>query len=82
MNRHYRPLFLVDPNVVALIKDLGLCLGSPSPEFTAACRRPLFCDIVKRHNLTLAKDRAQLCRELYLRNRKHSRYVRRSYSDQ
>lgn len=81
MNRHYRPLFLVDPNVTALIKDLGLCLGSPPPEFLAACRRPKFCDIVKAFHARKNVDRAQLCREIYLRNRSRSCYVHRSYTD-
>lgn len=81
MKRVYRPLFLNDPNVSALISELGLVSGPMPKDWIVRCKTPLFCDVVKRHNLTLAKDRAQLCRELYLRNRKNSRYVRRSYSD-
>lgn len=81
MKRVYRPLFLNDPNVSALISELGLVPGPMPKDWILHCKTPLFCDVVKRHNFTLAKDRAQLCRELYLRNRKHSRYVRRSYSD-
>lgn len=82
-------LFLSDPDFrvlslqsQALISELGLVLGSPPPEFLAACRRPKFCDVVKAFRARQSADRAQLCRELYLRNRKHSRYVRRTYSDQ
>lgn len=66
----------------ALISELGFVLGSPSSEFVAACKRPKFCDIVKAFHARKSADLAQLCREIYLRNRKHSRYVRRSYTDQ
>lgn len=79
MNKHYRPLFLTDPNVSALISELGLVPGSMPKDWILHCKTPLFCDVVKRRNFSLAKDRARFCRELYLRNRKYSRYVHRSY---
>lgn len=69
------------PDVKSLINVLGLVPGPMPKDWILHCKTPLFCDVVKRYNFILAKDRAQLCRELYFRNRKYSRYVRRSYTD-
>lgn len=69
------------PDVRALVKDLGLVPGSPDPWFRVSCRTPKFCDVVKAFKDRQASERAQLCRQLYLRNKPRSRYVCRFYHD-
>lgn len=72
--------WLVDkPEVSFLIRDLGLVPGSPDAWFRVACKTPLFCEIVKAYHASLLDESRRLCYELYLRNRKYSRYVHRSY---
>lgn len=69
----------MNDEVLALINDLGLVPGPIPVSFIEACRKPKFCDIVKRYQESRLNEQRQLCKELYLRNRKFSRYVCRSY---
>lgn len=69
------------PDVRALVKDLGLVPGFPDLWFCVACRTPKFCDVVKAFKARQAAEHAQLCRQLYLRNKPRSRYVHRTYHD-
>lgn len=70
---------VVNPDVKSLISDLGLVSGSMPKDWIIHCKTPLFCDVVKAFHARQSVDRVQFCREIYLRNRKHSRYVYRSY---
>lgn len=69
------------PDVKSLINELGLVPGPMPPDWIIHCKTPKFCDVYKRFVALKDKERAQLCRELYLRNKSRSRYVHRSYTD-
>lgn len=58
--------------IVALVADLGLVSGK---------RRPFFCELYRQAMTEKAQMSKNLQRELYLRNRKFSRYVYASLID-
>lgn len=65
------------------VEDFGLIqVGKPFrilPDGLFICK-PLFCDQYKRFLDARKQEREILCRELYKRNKKGSRYVYASYS--
>lgn len=75
------PGWLDDPEVLALIKDLDLVLRPLTPSELEVLRRPLFCQRYKWFLDEKKRLRDILCREVYLRNKKHSRHVYASYKN-
>lgn len=81
MSTPFEPGWLDNPEVIALIKDLDLVQRPLTPSELEALRRPLLCERYKWFLVEKKRLHDILCREVYKRNRKHSRYVYASYKD-